>query len=129
MPDDPRLTIRAGRRSSGVAGLLPGELEDRDEVATPLVGPAEPDLPVVRCHREGSAASIAPPIAAGLRGRGGGPIPVAPLVSRVDGAFDEPGTLRRPKLAARVRPSIGELNWKARALASPCVRSVESGSP
>jgi hypothetical protein len=33
---------------------------------------------------------------------GGVPIPVVLPVSRVDEAFDEPGTLRDPKLAARV---------------------------
>ena len=68
MPDDRRLTIpvllgsiRAGWRSSRVAGLLLGELEGRDEVAAAPVDPADPDLPVVRCHRAGSAASIASP--------------------------------------------------------------------
>ncbi len=50
---------------------------------------------------------------------GGVPIPVALPVSRVDEAFDEPGTLRDPKLAARVGPFIDELIWYARALASP----------
>jgi hypothetical protein len=50
---------------------------------------------------------------------GGVPIPVALPVSRVDKAFDEPGTLRDPKLAARVRPFIDELIWYVRALASP----------
>ena len=69
------------------------------------------------------------PVAAGLPGHGGVPIPVALPVSRVDEAFDEPGTLRGPKLAAHVRPSIGELNWYLRALASPRGWSVESGSP
>ena len=50
-------------------------------------------------------------------------------VSRVDEAFDELGTLRDPKLAARVRPFIDELIRYVRALASPRGRSVESGSP
>jgi hypothetical protein len=82
-----------------------------------------------RCRRAGSAAALAWPVATGLRGHGRAPILVALLISRLDGVFDEPGTLRRPKLAARVRPPIGVLNWKVRDLASPCVRSVESGSP
>jgi NAD(P)H-dependent FMN reductase len=60
---------------------------------------------------------------------GGVPIPVALPVSRVDEAFDEPGTLRDPKLAARVGPFIDELIWYARALASPRGRIGEPGSP
>ena len=39
-------------------------------------------------------------------------------------AFDEPGTLRDPQLAARVRPFIDELIWYVRALASPRRSSV-----
>ena len=93
MPEIPRLiipvllgTIRAGRRSAHVARLLPGQLEDRDEVATAPIDPADLDLP-------------------------------------------RHGTLRDPKLTARVRPFIDELIWYVRALASPRGRSVESGSP
>ena len=56
---------------------------------------------------------------------GGVPIPVALPVSRVD----EPGTLRDPKLAARVGPFIDELIWYVRALASPRGRVEDSGSP
>jgi hypothetical protein len=63
------------------------------------------------------------------RASGRVPIPVVLPVLRIDQAFDRPGKLPRPKLAARVRPSVGELNWKVRALASPCESSVESGSP
>jgi hypothetical protein len=37
---------------------------------------------------------------------GGVPIPVVLAVSRVDEVFDEPGSLRDPKRAARVRPFI-----------------------
>jgi hypothetical protein len=55
VPYDLRLTIpvllgpiRAGRRSSRVAGLLLYELEGRDKVATAPVDAADPDLPVVR---------------------------------------------------------------------------------
>ena len=54
---------------------------------------------------------------------------VARPISRVDKAFDEPGTLRDPKKAARVRPFIDELIWYVRALASSRGRSVESGAP
>jgi NAD(P)H-dependent FMN reductase len=60
---------------------------------------------------------------------GGVPIPVALPISRVDEAFDEPGTLRDPKLAARVGPFLDELIWYARALASQRGRSEESGTP
>src|SRR5262245_4473655 len=49
---------------------------------------------------------------------GGVPIPVSLPVSRVDEAFDEPGGLRDPKLAARAGPFVDELIWYARALAS-----------
>ena len=69
------------------------------------------------------------PAAAGRTGHGGVPIPVALPVSRVDEAFDEPRTLRDPKLAARVRPFIDELIWYVRALASLGGRLVEPGSP
>jgi hypothetical protein len=44
-------------------------------------------------------------------------------------AFDDPGNMRDPKLAARVKPFIDELIWYVRAPASPRGRSVESGSP
>ena len=60
---------------------------------------------------------------------GGVPIPVAFPVSRVDEAFDEPGALRDPKLAARVGPFLDELIWYTRALAGPRGRVGESGSP
>jgi hypothetical protein len=59
---------------------------------------------------------------------GGVPIPVALPVSQVNEAFDEPGTLRDPKLAARVEPFIDELTWYTRALASQRGRVGESGS-
>jgi NAD(P)H-dependent FMN reductase len=49
---------------------------------------------------------------------GGVPIPVALPVSRVDEAFDEPGTLRDSKLAARVEPFIDEFIWYTLALAA-----------
>ena len=55
---------------------------------------------------------------------GGVPIPVALPVSRVD----EPGTLRDPKLAARVGPFIDELIWYARNLAS-ARESIEGSGP
>jgi NAD(P)H-dependent FMN reductase len=55
---------------------------------------------------------------------GGVPIPVALPISRVDKAFDEPGTLRDPQLAARFRSFIDELIWYVRALASPRRSSV-----
>jgi NAD(P)H-dependent FMN reductase len=58
---------------------------------------------------------------------GGVPIPVALPVSRVDEAFDQPGSLRDPKLAARVRPFIDELIWYVRALVSPRRKFGESG--
>jgi hypothetical protein len=58
---------------------------------------------------------------------GGVPIPVALPVSRVDEAFDEPGTLRDPQLAARFRPFIEELIWYVRALASPRRSLIYSG--
>jgi hypothetical protein len=49
------------------------------------------------------------PVAADPLGRGGVPIPLALPVSGFDDAIDEPGTLRNPKLAARVGPCIDEL--------------------
>src|ERR1700677_1610005 len=48
---------------------------------------------------------------------GGVPIPLTFPVSNVDEAFDEPGALRDPKLAARVGPFIDELTWYTRGLA------------
>ena len=48
---------------------------------------------------------------------GGVPIPVTLPVSKVDEAFDELGSLRDPKLAARVRPFLDELVWYTLALA------------
>jgi hypothetical protein len=62
-----------------------------------------------RCHRAGSAASIASPSGGWSAGPWGVPSPVVLPVSRIDEAFDEPGTLRDPKRAARVRPFIDEL--------------------
>jgi NAD(P)H-dependent FMN reductase len=60
---------------------------------------------------------------------GGVPIPNALPVSRVDEVFDEPGTLRDPKLAAGVGPFIEELIWYARALARAHAGVHGSGSP
>ena len=48
---------------------------------------------------------------------GGVPIPVTLPVSKVDEAFDELGSLRDPKLAARVSPFLDELIWYTLALA------------
>jgi NAD(P)H-dependent FMN reductase len=59
---------------------------------------------------------------------GGVPIPVSLPVSRVNDAFDEPGTVRDPKLAAGVEPFIDELIWYAEALASERGRVVDSRS-
>ncbi len=118
MPYDPRLTIpvllgtiRAGRRSSRVARLLPCELGGRDEVATAQDDPAGPRPPrrAVSSGGFGGLNCLAQ-LQLVCRARGRVPIPVTLPVLRTDEAFDEPGTLRRPKLAARVRPSMGELN-------------------
>ena len=61
---------------------------------------------------------------------GGVPIRLALPVSRVDEAFDEPGTFRDPKLAARVRPFIDEVDLvRAGSGGLRAREGGESGSP
>ena len=62
-------------------------------------------------------AQLPGPVAAGLPGDGRCPDPDGIPVSQVNEAFDEPGELRDPSLAARVEPFVEELLWYGRALA------------